>query len=735
LLACAAALRSGLETPRASDSSTSSASRHIGDGHQSASIYASIATNQRPLLAPHCIITAALPCDSSLFLFAPHDDLIRSSSAIEPPPSSRQSPTTHNNEVSASSSSTLPSPSSPSSPSSSSLAQLPPDGLTIDSSAPVVNVTTAPVSPSSPLSGNQPPSAWTTAMVASGAPMVAVLSSWFRQPFAMRVQGWLIKIGGGSSRLGRRTLKQRWFVLCDSQLCYWPSHQAELRGDPPCKGRVIDITSRSVRIVDAKRFQFEIGGLKRNSDSKRNLTNNITTVTSPSSSPSNDDPNTLTAGHTPNFTSIFDTATPTPRNTTIGIHATSTMSGSRSCDQLTGHIQQKQPNAAGVLMPPPPPRQPLINIGDINKTQPTTTTTRSSAPASMLAVTPTVAPSPSPSPAALMATPITIPPSSSSQQSNEKTSTAGSSWPSASSAPFLPFAPSQLPPILSPSPLLSSSPPILSSTSIVTPSTSSTSSALSSALAIRSPPPISSHSPHILPSSPSLAASSLLSSPLSMMVIGTPVHSGALFVTTSPTLCAMSPASALISSLAHVANNDHDVSDDDIYTPRSVNSNSSEATTPVTPRQPFDFVLNSPVAIAASASASTPRSNASATVVSPSSHHRHGGGSSHRVAKASSRVVASVHGTLRGPISSLSTNASSTPTASSISSLTTSSVSSLSASEGHRSYQLYAYDMASMLQWVGLLRTAASTSSTTPSNRPSPLSPPHISITSTPPTR
>jgi hypothetical protein len=62
----------------------------------------------------------------------------------------------------------------------------------------------------------------------------------------------------GTSTLGRHSIQKRWFVLRGSHLSYWVSQAQEMAGEPPIKLSRIELRGRSVRVVDAAKFHFEI---------------------------------------------------------------------------------------------------------------------------------------------------------------------------------------------------------------------------------------------------------------------------------------------------------------------------------------------------------------------------------------------------------------------------------------------------------------------------------------------
>ncbi|MES1911072.1 MAG: hypothetical protein MHM6MM_003562 [Cercozoa sp. M6MM] len=73
---------------------------------------------------------------------------------------------------------------------------------------------------------------------------------------AMYKCGYLIKVGGGTSRMGRKSHKRRWFVLRGRSLVYYKSRESRT----PIKNLEVDLSARAVTVIDEDTFCFRISG-------------------------------------------------------------------------------------------------------------------------------------------------------------------------------------------------------------------------------------------------------------------------------------------------------------------------------------------------------------------------------------------------------------------------------------------------------------------------------------------
>jgi len=68
----------------------------------------------------------------------------------------------------------------------------------------------------------------------------------------MRIEGYLVKTGEGT--LGKLSYKLRWFTLDSGLLRYYTNENVWREGKSPIKS--VNLTGKSVRVVDQKRFHF-----------------------------------------------------------------------------------------------------------------------------------------------------------------------------------------------------------------------------------------------------------------------------------------------------------------------------------------------------------------------------------------------------------------------------------------------------------------------------------------------
>lgn len=81
--------------------------------------------------------------------------------------------------------------------------------------------------------------------------------------FVHKTEGYLHKVGGGTRRVGRKSLKRRYFVLRNGELMYYADQAAAREpGVSPLKNTRLRMAGRVVSVVDRRKFHFRVSGLR-----------------------------------------------------------------------------------------------------------------------------------------------------------------------------------------------------------------------------------------------------------------------------------------------------------------------------------------------------------------------------------------------------------------------------------------------------------------------------------------